>query len=99
MGDLIVGIGMIGIGVSGMIAAEVVYHRLPAYAARMNRLRKYSDLQLHAELTRCVGALAECARRGDRKGMRHACKAMKPVLRVLRERCRIAKRKAAHVGA
>lgn len=100
MGDLILGIGMIATGAAGMIAAGVAYHKMPEWNARMDRLRKRSDVQLHAELTRCVGAIAECARRGDRKGLRHARRAMKPIMRVMSERSRMhAKRKTARVAA
>lgn len=100
MKDLILGIGMICVGASGMIAAGVVYRKMPEWNARMNRLRKRTDVQLHAELTRCVGTIAECVRRGDRKGMRNAQRAMRPAMRVLKERCRAhGKKKAAHVAA
>lgn len=42
-----------------------------------------SAVQLHAELTRCTGAIMQCARTGDRRGMRYAHRAMKPIMRAL----------------
>lgn len=100
MKDLILGIGMICVGASGMIAAGVAYHKMPEWNARMDRLRKRSDVQLHAALTRCVGNIADAARRGDRKGIRSAQRAMRPIVRVLKERSRkAAKKKTAHVAA
>lgn len=58
----------------------------PKKRLRMKQLRQYTHLQLHAELTRCVGEIAECSRRGDSKGMRRARRKMRPVIRVLQER-------------
>jgi len=40
MGDLIMGIGLIGVGLSGMIAAGYAYHKLPEWNARSDRLRR-----------------------------------------------------------
>lgn len=86
MEDRIVLIGMIGICVCAWISAAWMYYRPPKERARMKQLRQYTHLQLHAELTRCVGEIAECSRRGDRKGMRRARRKMRPVIRVLQER-------------
>lgn len=86
MEDLLILIGMIGICVCAWISAAWVYYRPPKERARMKQLRQYTHLQLHAELTRCVGEIAECSRRGDRKGMRRARRKMRPVIRVLQER-------------
>ena len=91
MEDLIVLIGMIGICACAWFLAAWVYYRPRKERARLKQLRKYTHLQLHAELTRCVGEIAECSRRGDRKGMRRARRKMRPVIRVLQER-------AAHAG-
>lgn len=91
MEDLIVLIGMIGICACAWFSAAWVYYRPRKERARLKQLRKYTHLQLHAELTRCVGEIAECSRRGDRKGMRRARRKMRPVIRVLQER-------AAHAG-
>lgn len=86
MEDLIVLIGMIGISACTGFSAAWVYYRPRKERARLKQLRKYTHLQLHAELTRCVGEIAECSRRGDRKGMRQARRKMRPVIRVLQER-------------
>lgn len=77
------GIGLIGVGLSGMIALEYVRRKLPEWQARRRRIDRMSATQLHAELTRCAGAIMQCARVGDRGGMRHAHRAMKPVMRAL----------------
>lgn len=86
MEDLIVLIGMIGICACAWFSAAWVYYRPRKERARMKQLRQYTHMQLHAELTRCVGEIAECSRRGDRKGMRRARRKMRPVIRVLQER-------------
>lgn len=83
MGDLIMGIGLIGVGLSGMIAMEYVRRKLPIWQARKRRFDRMSAVQLHAEITRCTGAIMQCARTGDRRGMRYAHRAMKPIMRAL----------------
>lgn len=89
MGDLIMGVGLIGVGLSGMIAMEYARRKLPEWNARSERLRRRSIMQLHAEMTRCCGAIFECARIGDKHGMRHAYRAMRPVMRELARRERM----------
>ena len=86
MGDLIMGIGLIGVGLSGMIAMEYVRRKLPEWNARADRLRRRSAVQLQAEITRCAGAIFTCAHFGDKRGMRHAYRAMRPVMREMRRR-------------
>lgn len=86
MGDLIMGIGLISVGLSGMIAAGYAYHKLPEWNARSNRLRRRSTVQLQAEMTRCCGAIFTCVHIGDKRGMRHAYRAMRPVMREMRRR-------------
>ena len=86
MGDLIMGIGLIGVGLSGMIAMEYVRRKLPVWQARKRRLDRMSTVQLRAELTHYTGLIMQCARAGDRQGMRYAHRAMKPVMRALMEK-------------
>lgn len=83
MVDLIMGIGAIGAGVSGLIAARYAWRKLPAYNTRMRQLNRMSATQLHAELTRCTSAIMVCCDHGDSKGARHAHRAMKPIMRAL----------------
>lgn len=86
MGDLIIGIGLIGVGLSGMIALECVRRKLPEWNARADRLRRRSVVQLQAEMTRCCGAIFTCAHFRDKRGMRHAYRAMRPIMREMRRR-------------
>lgn len=83
MGDLIIGIGAFCIGAGGLIGAAYAHRKLPAYNARRRQLSRMRTMELHAELTRCTGAIMTCCRKGDRKGARHAHRAMKPVMRAL----------------
>ena len=69
-----------GASVAALIAIAA-YHR---GAGRRAELRGMNRTELHAELTRCTGAIMACARKGDRRGMRHAYQAMRPVMRELR---------------
>lgn len=79
MGDLIMGVGMMGAGIAGLIGMAV-YRR---GEGRRGELRGMNRTELHAELTRCTGAIMTCARKGNRRGMRHAYQAMKPVMRAM----------------
>lgn len=83
MGDLIMGAGAIGTGLGGLIAAWYAWRRMPAYNARVRELNRMSAAQLHTELTRCTGAIMACGRSGDIRGMRHAHRAMKPIMHAL----------------
>lgn len=83
MRDLIMGIGAIGAGAAGLAGCIIALRKLPGYNARMRRLSRMSATELHAELTRCTGAIMTCSRRGDRKGARHAHRAMKSIMRAL----------------
>ena len=80
MGDLIVGIGCIGIGLAGLIGVHIMRAK-DCHA--VNPADDSVITALRAELTRCAGAMMHCARRGDRRGARHAHRAMKPILREL----------------
>lgn len=86
MGDLIMGIGLIGVGLSGMIALEYARRKLPEWNTRSEQLRRRTDLQLKAEMTRCCSAIFTCAHIGDKRGMRHAFRAMRPIMREMRRR-------------
>ena len=83
MTDLIIGCGAMAAGIGGIVATAVAYRRLPARNARRKQLGRMTRTELCAELTRCVGAIAACSRKGDRKGARHAHRAMKPVIRAM----------------
>ena len=83
MGDLIMGIGLIGLGVTGLISMPYLSRKLPELIEKRHRLNRMSAFELHTELTRCAGAIMECARVGDKEGMRHAYKAMKPIMKAL----------------
>lgn len=89
MNDLIIGCGAIAAGIGGIIATAIISHRLPAINARRRELDGMTELELCAELTRCTGAIMVC----DRRGMRHAHRAMRPVMRALRR-----KKKTARTG-
>lgn len=93
MTDLIIGAAAMTAGLGGMIWLGWVHKKLPEWNARDAKLIRMSTLELHGELTRCAGAIMTCARKGDKRGMRHAHRAMRPVMRVL------AKRKTVHVAA
>lgn len=93
MSDLIIGAAAMTAGLGGMIWLGWVHKKLPEWNKRNAQLIRMSTLELQAELTRCAGAIMTCARKGDRRGMRHAHRAMRPVMRVLK------KRKTVHVAA
>lgn len=93
MHDLIIGAASVAAGLSGMIAAGYVHRKLPEWNKRDAQLARMGRLELQAECTRCAGAIMTCADSGDRRGMRHAHRAMRPVMRAL------AKRKTVHVAA
>lgn len=82
MHDLIIGCAAIAGGMAGLIAIRLEGRR----HRRQARLIRMSTTELHAELTRCTGAIMACARRGDKRGMRYAHRAMKPVMKVLKKR-------------
>lgn len=86
MTDLILGCGAIAIGAAGMIWGILKMRSLRD--PRRNALAQMSNAELNAEITRCAGAIMTCGRRGDRKGVRHAYRAMRPIMReMLRGRC------------
>lgn len=74
------------IGAGGLIAVRRYDKKLPEYNRRRRQLEGMNRVELHAELTRCVGAIVTCARKRDAKGMRNAYRAMRPVMRVLKKR-------------
>lgn len=86
MNDLIVGCASIALGCAGLTGLGWIRRKLPARNARMDVLRGMSVLDLHAELTRCLSAIMLCARKNDRRGMRHAYRAMRPVMKLLRQK-------------
>lgn len=92
MKDLIVTSAAFLVGTGGLISMGWVYKKLPEWNRRRYDLERMTDVQLHCELTRCVGAIATCARKGDKRGMHHAWWAILRVIRVWK------KRKPAHRG-
>lgn len=82
MHDLIIGCAAIAGGIGGLIAIRTKSRR----RRRQAQLIRMSATELHAELTRCTGAIMACACKGDKRGMRHAHRAMKPVMREMRRR-------------
>lgn len=89
MHDLILACAAIAGGVCGLISIRIKGRRQQQQA----RLLRMSTVELHTELIRFVGAIAVCARKGDKRGMWHAYRTMKSVIRVL------AKRKAVHAAS
>lgn len=79
MADLFIGIGCIGLGVAVLIGVHFARVRTYSAAAADDS----AITALRAELTRCTGAMMHCAQRGDRRGARHAHRAMMPVQREL----------------
>ena len=86
MKELFIDAAIMVAGTGGIISLGWVHKKMPEWHARHMRLIRMSKLELQAELTRCVGAIVTCARKGDRRGMRHAYRAMRPVMRVLEDR-------------
>lgn len=82
MHDLIIGCAAIAGGIGGLIAIRTKSRR----RRRQAQMIRMSVTELHAELTRCTGAIMACACKGDKRGMRHAHRAMKPVMQVLKKR-------------
>lgn len=83
IGDLVIGIAATAAGIGGLAAVGLIAPHLPEWLEWRRELAAMSETALHAELTKCAGAAMVCARYGDRKGMRHAYRAMRPVLRML----------------
>ena len=72
MGDLLIGVGMIGAGVTGLIfLRHMVNTLIPDVNRERAELAKMSPVELHADLTRCMGAIMVCSRKCDRRGVRH----------------------------
>lgn len=90
--DLVISAAAFVVGGGGLIAMGWVHKKMPEWDRRRYDLQRMTAVELHGELTRCVGAIAVCARQGDKRGMRHAWLAMLPVIRALK------KRKPAHRG-
>lgn len=88
IGDLVIGIAATAAGIGGLVAVGLIAPHLPEWLERKRALNAMSETELHAELTRCAGAAMVCARYGDKKGMRHAYRAMRPVLRELAKKGR-----------
>jgi hypothetical protein len=86
MKDLIIGIASLVIGTSGLIALKCIRRKLPEWEARRAQLKRLTKVELHSEITRCAGAIFVCANKGDRKGMMHAWRAMRPIMRELAKR-------------
>lgn len=84
IGDIIITSAAFAVGAVGLIAMRNIWNALPEYNRRRRELERMTTVQLHAELTRCVGTIMTCARKGDKRGMRHAHRAMRPVMRTLR---------------
>lgn len=93
MTDLIVGAAAVTAGLGGMIWLGWVHKKLPEWNERDAQLMRMSRIELQGELTRCAGAIMACADGGDKRGMRHAHRAMRPIMRALK------KRKTVHVAA
>lgn len=83
IGDLVIGIAATAAGIGGLATVGLVLPNLTEQLERKRELAAMSEAALHAELTKCAGAAMVCARYGDKKGMRHAYRAMRPVLRML----------------
>lgn len=86
MKDLIISSAAFMVGTGGLISMGWVYKKLPDWNKRRYELERMTDVQLQAELTRSVGAIATCARKGNKRGMRYAWFAMLPVIRVWKKR-------------
>lgn len=79
IGDLVIGIAALAVGIGGLAIAP----RIPEWERRRRELNAMNETQLHAELTKCAGAAMVCARKGNRRGVWHAYRRMKPALRAM----------------
>lgn len=86
IGDLVIGTAAVVSGIGGLVAVGLVSPHLPEWLERRRALGAMSATELHAELTRCAGAAMVCARKGNRRGVWHAHRAMRPVLRRMARR-------------
>jgi len=73
MGDLLIGVGMIGAGVTGLFGLRHMKRTVfPAINAVRAELAGMTHSELRTDLARCMGAILVCGSKGDRRGVRHA---------------------------
>lgn len=73
MFDLLIGIGSISAGITGLALIHRAWFKtFPALNADRAELAAMTPLELHVELTRCCGAIIACGRKGDKRGVRCA---------------------------
>ena len=73
MADLLIGVGSIGAGITGLVwLRHLIRTAFPEVNAIREELARMTTLELHAELTRCAGAIMVCGRKGDHDGVAHA---------------------------
>ena len=80
------GFAIVAIGAAAGVCASAmvrIYSKASELRVKRAELNRMSATKLHAELTRCAGAIMECARIKDEYGVRHAYRAMRPIIRAL----------------